>query len=117
MRKSDLDADSALLITLGARLAGIRLASNMTQADLATEAGLGLRTIQRLEQGAAATHLSGFLRVCRVLGVIEQLDTLIPEPAISPIAQLKLRKPRRQRASRASARPKPRSDWTWGTTK
>lgn len=117
MGKADPETDSALLVTLGARLAGIRLARNMTQADLATEAGLGLRTIQRLEQGAAATHLSGFLRVCRVLGLIEQLDVLIPEPAVSPIALLKLQKQRRQRASRTSAKPKPRSDWTWGNKK
>ena len=108
-------ADDPLLAALGARLAGIRVARNMTQAQLAAEAGLGLRTIQRLEQGAAATQLSGFLRVCRVLGLLDQLDALIPEPAASPIAQLKLQKSRRQRASRAASKPAPKTDWTWGT--
>jgi transcriptional regulator with XRE-family HTH domain len=117
MQDVDQFAHSARLLMLSGRLAAVRLARNMTQADLATAAGLGRRTIQRLEQGAAATHLSGFLRVCRVLGSIEQLDLLIPELAVSPIAQLKLRKQRRQRASRASAKPKLRSDGTWGTTK
>jgi transcriptional regulator with XRE-family HTH domain len=114
-------ADDRLLIALGARLAAIRLARNMTQAQLATDAGLGLRTVQRLEQGAAATHLSGFLRVCRVLGLLDQLDMLIPEPAVSPIAQLRLQKQRRQRATRTRKQqpdvPKPSSDWTWGTPK
>ena len=108
-------ADDPLLAALGARLAGIRVARNMTQAQLAAEAGLGLRTVQRLEQGAAATHLSGFLRVCRVLGLLDQLDALIPEPAVSPITQLKLQKNRRQRASRAASKPAQKSDWTWGT--
>ena len=107
--------DDPLLAALGARLAGIRVARSMTQAQLAAEAGLGLRTIQRLEQGAAATQLSGFLRVCRVLGLLDQLDALIPEPAASPITQLKLQKNRRQRASRATSKRAPKTDWTWGT--
>ncbi len=107
-------ADEPLLVTLGARLAGVRLSRNMTQAQLAAEAGLGLRTVQRLEQGAAATHLSGFLRVCRVLGLLDQFDALIPEPTASPMAQLKLKKHQRQRATGATAQPKERSDWTWG---
>lgn len=111
---SDFPSDEARLAAIGARLARIRLAQNMTQAELASEAGLGLRTVQRLEQGASATHLSGFLRVCRVLGLLDQLDLLIPEPALSPIAQLKLRKQRRQRATRTSSKPGPATDWTWG---
>ena len=108
-------ADDPLLTALGARLAGTRINRNMTQAQLAAEAGLGLRTIQRLEQGAAATQLSGFLRDCRVLGLLDQLDALIPEPAASPIAQLMLHKRRRQRASRATSKRAPKTDWTWGT--
>ena len=107
--------DDPLLTALGARLAGTRIARNMTQAQLAAEAGLGLRTIQRLEQGAAATQLSGFLRVCRILGLLDRLDALIPEPAASPIAQLKLQKNRRQRASRATSKRAPKTEWTWGT--
>ncbi len=56
--------------------------------------------MQRLELGAAATQLSGFIRVCRVLGLVEQLDTFIPEPAASPMAQLKQQGRKRQRATR-----------------
>ena len=110
-----ISADGALLTALGTRIAGIRIDRNMTQAQLATEAGLGLRTVQRLEQGAAATQLSGFLRVCRVLGLLDRLVALIPEPSASPIAQLKLQKNRRQRASRATSKRATKNDWTWGT--
>ena len=115
MREANSPPDDPLLVALGDRLAGVRLARNMTQAQLAAEAGLGLRTVQRLERGAAATHLSGFLRVCRVLGLLDRLDALIPEPAPSPIAQLKLRKNQRQRASRAASKPASKTNWTWGT--
>ena len=106
--------DEVLLKLIGERLAGLRLALNLTQQQLAEQAGLGLRTVQRLESGAAATQLSGFVRVCRVLGLVEHFDTLIPEPAVSPMAQLKLQSRKRKRATgkqEAKGRPK---KWTWG---
>ena len=56
------------------------------QAQLAEQAGLGLRTVQRLELGTAATQLSGFLRMCRVLGLVGRFEALVPEPAASPMA-------------------------------
>lgn len=106
--------DEALLKLVGERLARLRLAKNLTQRQLAEQAGLGLRTVQRLELGAAATQLSGFMRVCRVLGLVERLETFIPEVAASPMAQLQLQGRRRRRATgkmRAAGEPK---TWTWG---
>jgi transcriptional regulator with XRE-family HTH domain len=105
--------DDALLHLIGERLAALRLARDLTQRQVAEEAGLGLRTVQRLEQGAAATHLSGFIRVCRVLGLVERLDTFIPEPPVSPMAQLQQQVHKRRRASgkkSAGALKK----WSWG---
>jgi len=105
--------DDALLELLGKRLARIRLSLNLTQQQLAEQAGLGLRTVQRLELGVAATQLSGFVRVCRVLGLVEGFETLIPEAVPSPVAQLELRGKERRRAS--SAKPVgPAGPWRWG---
>ena len=107
--------DDALLKLIGQRLAAVRLARNLTQQQLAEQAGLGLRTVQRLELGAAATQLSGFVRVCRALGLIEGFDALIPEAAPSPMAQLKLQGRKRQRARGGKAAPAtPAKKWTWG---
>ena len=110
--------DAALLELIGQRLLQLRLARNLTQQQLAEQAGLGLRTVQRLELGAAATQLSGFLRVCRVLGVLDRFDLLLPEAAPSPLEQLKLQGRQRRRASggraaksRRASRP---AKWTWG---
>ena len=112
--------DDGALRELGYRLASARLERNMTQAALAEQAGVAKRTVERLESGAVATQLSGFLRVCRVLGVLERFDALIPEPTLSPMAQLKLQGRKRQRAARSKtvdpmmvSEPKP---WTWGKT-
>jgi transcriptional regulator with XRE-family HTH domain len=106
--------DDAVLAELGGRLARIRLERNLTQGQLAAQAGVSKRTVERLEAGAVATQLSGFIRVCRVLGVLEQLDALVPEPVPSPIAQLKLRGRQRQRASVAKAAPASGKTWQWG---
>jgi transcriptional regulator with XRE-family HTH domain len=114
MSQLDSSPPDPLLVDLGARIAATRLARNMTQAQLAMAAGLGLRTLQRLEQGAAATQLSGFLRVCGVLGLLDRIDALIPDPAPSPIDQLRLQKSRRQRASGDTAHPAPGVPWSWG---
>jgi transcriptional regulator with XRE-family HTH domain len=106
--------DEALLKLVGERLARLRLAKNLTQRQLAEQAGLGLRTVQRLELGAAATQLSGFMRVCRVLGLVARLETLIPEVAASPMAQLELHGRRRRRATgKKGAEGEPKK-WTWG---
>ncbi len=106
--------DEGILRELGARLTGARLGQDLTQAALAEQAGVSKRTVERLESGEVATRLSGFLRVCRVLGLVERFEMLVPEPVVSPMAQLKLQGRRRRRASgRRAVAGKPKN-WTWG---
>jgi transcriptional regulator with XRE-family HTH domain len=113
--------DDAVLAEIGKRLTQTRLASNLTQAQLAEQAGVAKRTVERLEAGAVATQLSGFIRVCRVLDLLDRFDSLIPESQPSPMAELKLRGKRRQRASGGKGKgkapgPKPASPakkWRW----
>src|SRR5258708_4014753 len=107
-------SDAEVLRELGERLTKARLARNLTQADVAEKAGVSKRTIERLESGEVATQLSGFVRVCRALGLIERIDTFIPEPIPSPIAQLKMQGKNRRRASRKKAVAKTAKKWTWG---
>jgi transcriptional regulator with XRE-family HTH domain len=106
--------DDVVLGELGGRLARIRLDRNLTQAQLAEQAGVSKRTVERLETGTVGTQLSGFIRVCRVLDVIERFDLLVPEPVPSPLEQLKMAGRKRQRAS--TAKPAKLSDkkWRWG---
>jgi transcriptional regulator with XRE-family HTH domain len=106
--------DDVVLKELGERLARIRLDRNLTQAQLATQAGVSKRTVERLEAGTVGTQLSGFIRVCRALDVMERFDLLVPEPVPSPVEQLKMAGRKRQRAS--TAKPAKPSDkkWRWG---
>jgi hypothetical protein len=54
------------------------------------------------------------IRLFRSLGLLPRFDVLIPEPVPSPVAQLKLKKGTRQRAS-SSKRSRPGAQkWKWG---
>jgi transcriptional regulator with XRE-family HTH domain len=106
--------DEAVLTELGGRLARLRLEQNLTQAQLAEQAGISKRTVERLESGGVATQMSGFIRICRALGLIEHFDLLVPEPVSSPIERLKLGGKRRRRASAAKAIKPQSRKWTWG---
>ena len=105
--------DQAILEELGHRLAASRLEKNLTQVQLAEEAGVSKSTLQRLEAGEVATQLSGFVRVCRALGLLERLDVLLPEAVPGPMARLKHRGRERRRARSKKTVATPRK-WTWG---
>jgi len=110
--------DSAVLEELGARLARTRIDANLTQARLAEEAGVGKRTIERLEAGRG-TDLRMLVRVVRALGLMEGLEALIPEAPQSPMAQLRHKGRERRRAghprrSRGGTGDAPASPWKWG---
>lgn len=109
-----LSSDSTVLAELGARLARTRLERNMSQQQLAVEAGLSKRTIERMEAGEES-KLSNLVRVLRALDLLDRLDVLVPEPLPSPIEQLKLHGRRRRRAGRSTTgRGEPAAPWRWG---
>jgi len=114
MKISTTLTNEAILQDLAQQLAGARLARNLTQAALAEAAGVAKRTVERLESGQTATQLSGFVRVCRVLGLLEGLDALVPEGIPGPIAQLQMRGRKRQRATGRQAVAGEVKKWTWG---
>lgn len=108
--------DEAVLQELGGRLMQSRIEHNLTQAALAEQAGVSKRTIERLESGEVATQLSGFLRVCRVLGLLERFEMLLPEPTPGPMAQLQQQGRKRQRATGKRTNAGEPKKWTWGET-
>lgn len=116
-------SDAAILRTLGERLERARLERNRTQRELAREAGISKRTVERIEAGES-TQLSNLVRLLRALGLLDRMDLLVPLSPPSPIERLKQRERERRRASPArptdageghDARgPAPRSGWQWG---
>ena len=93
------------------RLETIRLARNLTQAQLATMTGLSLRTINRLGKGDG-TSLDTFIRVLTALGLQANLATLLPDPAVRPVERMALGRERR-RARPQNPSPVPGTAWQW----
>ena len=115
MRLDPLLTDDAVMVELGQRLARVRLARNMSQKQLAEEAGLGERTVARVEAGESP-RLANVVRILRALDLFEGLDHLVPEPAVNPFAELERRGRQRRRASPSRTdQPRPaQGGWTWG---
>ena len=112
MKFQELLTDDAVLREMGERLAQRRLELNLTQAQVAHEAGIGKRTLERIEAGAS-TQLTNFLRLLRALDLYDRLDLLLPASAPSPITLLKLQGHERQRASTPRGLKVAEEPWTW----
>ena len=113
MRITAHTSDQAALQALGRRLARHRLNRNLTQATLAARAGVSTLTVQRIERGHSL-QAANVIRILRALGLLDNLDALVPEPAISPVQQARMRGRIRQRASSRPGKPEPSTDWVWG---
>ncbi len=112
MKFIENNSDDATLKELGGRISQYRLNKNWTQNALAAEAGVSKRTIHRVEHGHS-TQTSNLIRILRALHLLENLEVLIPEPAISPIQQAKMQGKKRKRASSKSGEPKQTVPWSW----
>ncbi len=113
MKFIESNSDDATLKELGGRISQHRLNKNWTQEALAVEAGVSKRTIHRVEHGHS-TQASNLIRILRALHLLENLEVLIPEPAISPIQQAKMQGKKRRRASSKTDKPEQKTPWSWG---
>jgi putative transcriptional regulator len=108
-------SDEATMRELGGRIARLRLDRNLTQQQLADEAGVSRHTLLRLEDGHGVT-LSALVRVLRALELLDGLETLVPQPLPSPLEQLEREGGQRRRASGIQPdEAKDRGTWKWGT--
>lgn len=105
--------DEAILVEIGERLVRRRLELNLTQAALAKEAGVGKRTLERVEAGATA-QLTTIIRLFRVLDLLPKLDQMLPESKPTPIEVMTRKGKVRKRASSSGRAPKTEASWTWG---
>jgi transcriptional regulator with XRE-family HTH domain len=113
MKISKTLTDEAILAEIGERIASRRLDMQLTQADVAEQAGVAKRTLERIEAGHSA-QLSSLIRILRVLDLFPGLDRLIPEAGSRPMDLLKRKGKPRQRASKRRGSARPEEPWTWG---
>jgi len=94
------------------RLENIRLSRNITQIQLADEAGVSPRTIGRLEKGQGVS-VDTFIRVLTALGIQQNLEALLPDPTVRPIERIDIGGGERKRARPGLSSDK-RAIWSWG---
>lgn len=116
MYLDNLTTDAAVLAELGRRLTRHRLERNLTQSELAAEAGVGQATVQRAERGESV-QMTSMIKLLRTLGLLGALNAAVPESIVLPIAQLEReqRHARRRASGRGRAADEPgERPWTWG---
>ena len=93
---------------LGERIEKYRLLKNVTQDALAEDAGIGVRTLRRLESGESGT-IDTLLRILNALDVPVGLEDLIPDHSVRPIERARQTKKERSRATTQRSKDSPDS--------
>lgn len=111
MKLTGYENNTAVLSELAQRIRDQRLALGLTQAELAKKSGVSSRTVARLESGDGIA-LDGFFGILRSLGILRNVDLLVPEYRMAPTEAFDGRQKRKRAASSKSAQPN--KGWTWG---
>ncbi len=89
-------SDAAILKEIGARIKSRRISRGIKQLELAAESGIGVSTIAKIESGQSVSFLL-LVSVMRTLGLLENLDLLVPKQRPSPMELLKMQKKKAKR--------------------
>jgi transcriptional regulator with XRE-family HTH domain len=105
-------SDKAIIELIGEFIKHNRLQQNITQAQLATMAGVNRWTLTQIENSEAITLLS-LIQILRALNQLHLFDIFRVEQEISPIALAKLEQKKRKRAriKNTKLNNKTKSDW------
>ncbi len=79
--------DAAIASELAKRIKATRIRKKFSQAEVAQRAGISAFTVSQLENGKNIS-LSTLIAVMRVLKLLENMDSLVPQPLISPVELL-----------------------------
>lgn len=96
---------AAIAEELGDRLRNARLNADLTQAEVASRAGISRPTVVAAERGRV--QLENLVAILHAMNMVNQLDAFLPVQDISPLQLAKLRGHQRQRASGARSKPAP----------
>jgi putative transcriptional regulator len=100
-----------IIAALCERLEKIRLSRNLTQAQLASRAGVTKQTISNMENARGGLSMDTFVRVLTALNLQGNLKALLPDPSIRPVERVNLgRERKRARVPRKTPASKP---WAW----
>ncbi|MDM3870011.1 helix-turn-helix transcriptional regulator [Porticoccus sp. W117] len=105
MKINNLTPDTTALQELGTRLARIRKQRGYSQQRLADDAGIGVATLRRIEDGRDS-QLGSWIKLLKALQMSSAIDSLLPESFQSPMAEVKAQgKKRRNQVEEPSTSP------------
>ncbi len=82
-----------ILETLASRMKDYRLASRLSQRELAEKSGVSYTTISHFEQGKNPNMtMNNFISLLRVIGMERRLLELLPELPVPPMALREINK-------------------------
>ena len=114
MKHLNAMSDQAILAELGERLARFRLNANISQKQLASEAGISRKTVYNAESGQSI-QMESLIRILRALGQLANLNAFLPNPEISPISLADRKGKVRQHAYNSDKNKvaEQKTEWVW----
>lgn len=87
-----------IIVMLGKRFKDYRIASNLTQQEVADHSGVSVLTIRNFENGRIGNvTLKTFIELLRTIGAMDGLYDVLPEIPISPYELKKIQQGKRKR--------------------
>lgn len=85
--------DQEIFVILGQRVKEYRLAEKKSQQTLAQLSGVSCSTISHFEQGYSTNiSLKSFMTILRAMGLIDELEKILPELPMNPEIVKKIEK-------------------------
>ncbi len=112
MQITFLSSNEQILSELGDRIRAARIDMPLTQDELAARAGVSISTVAKIERGEDV-RFSSMLAILRALGMLANVDILVPEERVRPSDIARTGHSRKRASSARSARDVS-SAWTWG---
>ena len=113
MKITDDLSNRDIMIETGLRLKDIRIATPLTQKELAEKSGVSTVTISAIENGKDCS-LSTLISIMRVLNLTQGFEAFIPEQGARPSQMIALGKKRERATSRKHTGRSGEEEWKWG---
>lgn len=93
------------------RVRQMRLNANISQDEMASEAGISVTTYINFENAKnPSLKLKTVIAILRKLDLLDNIDLLVPEPEVSPRQIAKLQGKQRQRATASTYKQDPSTE-------
>ncbi len=86
MAERNFVTNQDIILLLAQRIKEYRLATRLSQKEMAEKSGVGMATISHFEQGVTQNmSLNNFISLLRVVGMERRIEDVLPELPMPPI--------------------------------